>query len=386
MQPSPADVVASVADFRHGLPDHLLWEEPRDVLFLHMDPFWADFYGTSAVRHRPVPLIDAIPMSLWVYQHRNKVASASEGRVAEQSALLHVPSLVSVQLNHFQYLFLLRQLERLTEMSACLTMDAERLLGAAGAGSMCVSGAVPQVDVSLLMPCLLSSKDSSGGDLSVFPDSSSVTSFQEASLMQMRVDSLTEVTAAIVLPADEPPAAAANSTANSAINAMGTSPAANHTSHNSHNASNHISAGPGVTPPRARAVPTTLISQASVVAGGSPGGQLADLGAGFSQVKKGFNSFLSSIDSALKSPDDQSDTMSVMSDMSSDSDSYVLLNLEMDKAGSGQWGCVGFYQILEVTGREFLCVLDYLLCQFCHQLACRASGNARSRVLSFPLL
>ena len=365
MQPSPADVVASVADFRHGLPDHLLWEEPRDVLFLHMDPFWADFYGTSAVRHRPVPLIDAIPMSLWVYQHRNKVASASEGRVAEQSALLHVPSLVSVQLNHFQYLFLLRQLERLTEMSACLTMDAERLLGAAGAGSMCVSGAVPQVDVSLLMPCLLSSKDSSGGDLSVFPDSSQrdqlpggVTNADEGRLADGGHRGYRSS-----LPTSRPPPPP-TPPPTPAINAMGTSPAANHTSHNSHNASNHISAGPGVTPPRARAVPTTLISQASVVAGGSPGGQLADLGAGFSQVKKGFNSFLSSIDSALKSPDDQSDTMSVMSDMSSDSDSYVLLNLEMDKAGSGQWGCVGFYQILEVTGREFLCFSGLIVVSF----------------------
>ncbi|XP_037087714.1 uncharacterized protein LOC119108240 [Pollicipes pollicipes] len=254
VQPAPADVVASVPDFRRDLPGRLLWEEPRDVVFIHMDPFWGDFFGTSAVRHRPVPFIDAIPVSMWVYQNRNKVASVSDGRVSDLTMVLHVPSLISLQLNHFQYLFLLRQLERLSEMSALLTLDAERLLGAAGAGSQCVSAALPQLDISLLMPCLLSSKDSSGGDLSVFPDSSSVTSFQEAGLLPTRVDSLSE--------------------------------------------------------------------------------PLAELGAGLSQVKRGLNSFLSSLDSALKSPDDQSDTMSVMSDMSSDSDSYVLLNLELDKSES----------------------------------------------------
>ncbi|XP_037081345.1 uncharacterized protein LOC119102086 [Pollicipes pollicipes] len=64
VQPAPADVVASVPDFRRGLPGRLLWEEPRDVVFIHMDPFWGDFFGTSAVRHRPVPFIDAIPVSI----------------------------------------------------------------------------------------------------------------------------------------------------------------------------------------------------------------------------------------------------------------------------------------------------------------------------------
>ncbi|XP_037087713.1 uncharacterized protein LOC119108236 [Pollicipes pollicipes] len=120
VQPAPADVVASVPDFRRDLPGRLLWEEPRDVVFIHMDPFWGDFFGTSAVRHRPVPFIDAIPVSMWVYQNRNK-----------------------------------------GQRQRC----------------QCVSAALPQLDISLLMPCLLSSKGSSGGDLSVFPDSSSVTSF-----------------------------------------------------------------------------------------------------------------------------------------------------------------------------------------------------------------
>ncbi|KAF0290662.1 UHRF1-binding protein 1 [Amphibalanus amphitrite] len=153
--------------------------------------------------------------------------------------------------------------------------------------------------------------------------------------MQMRVDSLTEVTGFHHPPARR--AAARPRPPRPPPGSWGpprqpTTPVTTHTTRPT--TYDRRRARPNATPPRNRTVPMTLISQASVAAGSSPVGQLSDLGAGFSQVKKGFNSFLSSIDSALKSPDDQSDTMSVMSDMSSDSDSYVLLNLEMDRAGS----------------------------------------------------
>lgn len=46
-------------------------------------------------------------------------------------------------------------------------------------------------------------------------------------------------------------------------------------------------------------------------------------------MKKGFSSLMTSIDSALKSsPDDLSDTLSIRSDASSDSENYVVVNLE----------------------------------------------------------
>lgn len=45
-------------------------------------------------------------------------------------------------------------------------------------------------------------------------------------------------------------------------------------------------------------------------------------------MKKGFNSLITSIDSALKSsPDDVSDTLSIRSDASSDSENYVVVNM-----------------------------------------------------------
>jgi len=53
-----------------------------------------------------------------------------------------------------------------------------------------------------------------------------------------------------------------------------------------------------------------------------------NLNAGINTVKKGFSSLMTSIDSALKpSPDDASDTVSLRSDASSDSENYVVVNM-----------------------------------------------------------
>ena len=46
----------------------LLWTEARDVWYLYLDPVWADFHGTPATGSRPVPLVDAFPITLWLYK------------------------------------------------------------------------------------------------------------------------------------------------------------------------------------------------------------------------------------------------------------------------------------------------------------------------------
>lgn len=51
-----------------------------------------------------------------------------------------------------------------------------------------------------------------------------------------------------------------------------------------------------------------------------------NLNAGLSSVKKGFSTLVTSLDTALKaSPDDMSDTISIRSDASSDSEKYVMV-------------------------------------------------------------
>ena len=47
---------------------------PPDIVFfqifryVHLDPLWADFQGTPATGSRPIPFVDALPASLWLYK------------------------------------------------------------------------------------------------------------------------------------------------------------------------------------------------------------------------------------------------------------------------------------------------------------------------------
>jgi hypothetical protein len=70
---------------------------------------WGDFYGVRAVGNsRPVPFLDAFPLTLW--------AHVGPPSAPDIRALAHVSNLVSLQLNHYQFLFLLRIADDLTEV------------------------------------------------------------------------------------------------------------------------------------------------------------------------------------------------------------------------------------------------------------------------------
>ena len=36
--------------------------------YVHLDPLWADFQGTPSTGSRPIPFVDALPASLWLYK------------------------------------------------------------------------------------------------------------------------------------------------------------------------------------------------------------------------------------------------------------------------------------------------------------------------------
>jgi hypothetical protein len=62
-----------------------------------------------------------------------------------------------------------------------------------------------------------------------------------------------------------------------------------------------------------------------------------NLNAGISSMKKGLSNLMTSIDSALKpSPDDASDTVSLRSDASSDSENYVVVNMSGGDSGAAE--------------------------------------------------
>ena len=81
--------------------------------------------------------------------------------------LVHISNLVSVQLNHYQFLFLMRLLETVSEITTFLTQDVSHILGQEDESSMALGLIAPQIDISLLMPSVSQSRDRIGGDFSL---------------------------------------------------------------------------------------------------------------------------------------------------------------------------------------------------------------------------
>lgn len=128
---------------------------------------------------------------------------SAEPDTADIQVLVQVTNLMSVQINHYQLLFLLRLAEEGAEVATFLTLDtlrcspcflcrisfalklglyhhpklylSSRILDQRIGGSLVVGAVLPQVEVTLVMPSQTPGKESSGGDIeSVFPDSSSL--------------------------------------------------------------------------------------------------------------------------------------------------------------------------------------------------------------------
>lgn len=63
-QPNSPNSVSSVSN----LTRYALWTEPRDIWCIKLDPIWIDFYGARSIGpNRPIPFIDAVPITLWVH-------------------------------------------------------------------------------------------------------------------------------------------------------------------------------------------------------------------------------------------------------------------------------------------------------------------------------
>ena len=221
----------------------MLWTEAKDMWCVNLEPVWGDFFGATAVgSNRPVPFLDAFPLTLWIYLKmpsstdsktssqngaissvRNVAPStpfsqssssssqsgsvwtssrigmdssgyksndisrdrktdlmsfnqiASRGfrdasktsvivdessdtsrtsgagnqvesvKTADIHVLAYISSLVSIQINHYQYLFLLRLSEEAAELATFLALDSNRILKKELGGSLVMGALVPQV-------------------------------------------------------------------------------------------------------------------------------------------------------------------------------------------------------------------------------------------------
>ncbi|XP_058120085.1 bridge-like lipid transfer protein family member 3B isoform X1 [Anopheles coustani] len=277
--------------------------------------------------------------------------SDADNRTADLHIIAHVSNLVSVQIDHYQYLFLLRLAEELTEMATFLSLDSKRILQAANTEKSIIVGCViPQVEVSLVMPSQTPGKESSGGDgESVLPDSASLGSGWPNSMDQTRNSNIFSSTECPSPIATEPPLEVHHISNpnthghNVQIQSVPT------TSSTSGVASVETPSSSSVVVVTARTVGSTNTAGTAI-----PGGQQQsqhqqqhaalqtqtktrtstttnttdstsfskELNSGLSSMKKGFSHLMTSIDSALKTntSDDMSDTLSVQSDISSDSE------------------------------------------------------------------
>lgn len=318
-------VVSSIPEIEQKLSKELLWVEAKDIWCISLEPVWAEFFGTPAVGNKPVAFLDAFPLTLWVHLKlpneickRDKsqdslkqtitnvtssnTISTQDGLVSEEPhlkeanihVLAYISNLVSVQLNHYQYLFLLRLSEDAAELTSVLAVDSKRI-NAQNNTSIVIGAMVPQVEVTFVMPSQSPGKECSGGDLeSVLPDSASL----QDDNVTASVPSLPLISKHLELQTPEEERV-------------------------------QFQMGPAYEPnmedldfpfmKKSNKALTTPQVQSNVFPN--------NLNTGLNSMKKGFSSIMNTLDSALKSsPDDASDTTSLRSgDDSSDSENYVFL-------------------------------------------------------------
>ncbi|CAH2219088.1 jg1273, partial [Pararge aegeria aegeria] len=101
-----------------AITPEMLWRESRSVWCARVEPLWADFCGARATNYKPSPLLDATPLTAWLCFEEGFSRIWVIGRTC---------GLSGIQLNHYQLLFLLRQMERISELTAWLAHQANRL-------------------------------------------------------------------------------------------------------------------------------------------------------------------------------------------------------------------------------------------------------------------
>ncbi|XP_031339303.1 UHRF1-binding protein 1-like isoform X3 [Photinus pyralis] len=301
--------VSSVNTLIEQLSREMLWIEAKDVWCISLEPVWGDFLGARAVGNsKAVPFLDAVPITVWLHAKmdpNSTIASTENGpKNADIHALAHISNLVSLQINHYQFLFLLRLSEEISELTTFLSLDSSRILKAENSGSMVVGALVPQVEVTFVMPSQCPGKESSGGDVESFvPDSSSIhdDGFVGGSTGTMWQSAVYNI------PQGEQTLKSFTNGVETPVSEISSSYSMDFVQHSTENKNKNV------TPPFANInLPNNL-------------------NAGLSSMKKGFSNLMTSIDSALKpTSDDASDTLSIRSDASSDSENFVVVNMGMD--------------------------------------------------------
>lgn len=366
------------------LSRYALWNDTRDVWCIKIDPVWIEFLGIRSIgASRTIPFIDAVPITLWIHgksdidstigekmmeqqmqQHQGEAKKRNEMILSVQSlghaspqatdgfsaipnvpkpsieddksadlhVIAHFENLVSVQIDHYQFLFLMRLAEELNELTTFLSIDSKRIMQEAPNKSVIIGCVIPQVEVTLVMPSQTPGKESSGGDgesESVMPDSVSLGGDLHATNrdwnQSFSLDSQSRVLNAFSSmespsPVKEKNDFAVENKSNIKFN-IPEDHEGQHAAQNQNLNSNSSSSSSNATLKNKK-----VTSDSSIIP--------KELNSGLNQMRKGFTSFMTSIETAVKtnaSFDDGSDTISIQSDYSDDSELFTVL-ADTDKA------------------------------------------------------
>ena len=114
--------------------DSLRIDGTLDVFCIEIDQFWMEFTGVPRSRSRPVPFMESFPVTLWVTMLPKKPKSIdlSEScdtnsshvgdhvidkkvvNTADMHAIASIGNKVSIQVNHCQFVFLMRLIDGIT--------------------------------------------------------------------------------------------------------------------------------------------------------------------------------------------------------------------------------------------------------------------------------
>ncbi|XP_031847066.1 bridge-like lipid transfer protein family member 3B isoform X2 [Nomia melanderi] len=340
----------SVNELVRQLHRELLWTEAKDVWCCNLEPVWGDFFGARAVgQNRPVPFLDAFPLTLWCYISMNP-SNSEKFSTADIHGLAYISNLVSVQINHYQYLFLLRLSEVLSEMATYLTIDSNKILKVNSGSSLIIGALIPQVEVTFVMPSHTPGKENSGGDVeSVVPDTSSIADeiVSSAAPWQSSVErpdfssKKINISNEVLTPQSEVSSILSTDFIHSVAPTQ-TVVTFKQNGPNRHDQqlltnATHDRQCIGIEEEKAiptmreiKTVPETAFKHNRGDSSSNAPFIPNNFNVGLSSMKKGLSNLMTSIDSALKaSPEDgSSDTVSIRSDVSSDSENYVLVCLQ----------------------------------------------------------
>ncbi|XP_015191800.1 PREDICTED: UHRF1-binding protein 1 isoform X1 [Polistes dominula] len=345
----------SVNELIRQLHREFLWTEAKDVWCCNLEPVWGDFFGARAVgQNRPVPFFDAFPLTFWCHMNLEPVTETKNTLSADIHGLAYISNLVSVQINHYQYLFLLRLSEVLSELTTYLAIDSNKILNVESGGSLIIGALIPQIEVTFVMPSHTPGKENSGGDLeSVVPDSSSIADDFAGSSSAWH--NSTQVSAKVDFSIKKMNTSNDVETPQSEISSMSMDfahPVVIEQPIVTFKQNGNTDKRENVQTSIAHEKPHMITEEESLSL--KQGGDAIqkpnkpdlisntpfiqnNFNVGLSSMRKGFSNLMTSIDSALKaSPEDgSSDTVSMRSDLSSDSENYALITLQDQEKSDG---------------------------------------------------